>query len=250
MVAADYDAAAHLLQRRAEGDYSSDTRPAQFPAFERQSKAVSPWQLFEQWQSERKPAPATLTRWRATFKDLTAKHPNAAEIDEDAARAWIKSLIGPERSALTVRTSWLTPSKLLFGWAVDQKLIPRNPFVQIKVTIPRSVRLREKAFTPQEATTILRAALAEDWHKNLAAAARRWLPWLCAYSGCRIGEAAQLRGCDVRQIDGVWAMVLTPDAGRNKTKQARTVPLHEHLVGQGFLTEPSRKSAANMHAAR
>jgi hypothetical protein len=47
MVALDYDAAASVLYKRAQGDYSADVRPAQFPAFERQGKVVSPVQLFE-----------------------------------------------------------------------------------------------------------------------------------------------------------------------------------------------------------
>jgi len=72
-VAQDYSAAASVLLKRAQGDYSMDARPAQFPAFERRSKAVSPWQLFEGWAGEMKPTPATLNRWRAVFAGLTTK---------------------------------------------------------------------------------------------------------------------------------------------------------------------------------
>jgi integrase len=61
------------------------------------------------------------------------------------------------------------------------------------------------------------------------------VPWLCAYTGARVGEFSQLRGEDVQKIDGIWAARLTPDAGTVKTKEARTVPLHEHLIAQGFL---------------
>jgi integrase len=35
--------------------------------------------------------------------------------------------------------------------------------------------------------------------------------------------------------DGVVAARLTPEAGSIKTGKARTVPLHEHLIAQGFL---------------
>jgi integrase len=61
------------------------------------------------------------------------------------------------------------------------------------------------------------------------------VPWLCAYSGARAGEITQLRGQDVEERDGFFAMKLTPDAGTIKTATARTVPIHEHVIEQGFL---------------
>jgi integrase len=64
--------------------------------------------------------------------------------------------------------------------------------------------------------------------------ARRWVPWLCAYTGARVSEITQLRGADVSQIDGVWCIRITPEAGSVKTDTARVVPIHEHLIEQGF----------------
>lgn len=46
----------------------------------------------------------------------------------------------------------------------------------------------------------------------------------------------QLRAEDIQQLpSGLWVARITPEAGSVKTMQARTVPLHEHLVEQGFL---------------
>ena len=67
------------------------------------------------------------------------------------------------------------------------------------------------------------------------AAARRWVPWLCAYSGARVGEITQMRGSDVIKRDGTHALLITPEAGTVKNRKARVVPLHEHLIEQGFL---------------
>lgn len=36
--------------------------------------------------------------------------------------------------------------------------------------------------------------------------ARRWVPWLCAYTGARVNEMTQLRGQDVQQIEGIWTI--------------------------------------------
>lgn len=66
------------------------------------------------------------------------------------------------------------------------------------------------------------------------AAARRWLPWLAAYSGARIGELAQLRREDIRREGALWVARITPEAGPVKTKEAREFPLHHHLVEMGF----------------
>jgi integrase len=65
-------------------------------------------------------------------------------------------------------------------------------------------------------------------------ACRRWVPWLCAYTGARVGELTQLRAGDVQARQGpagsIWVLRLTPDAGTIKTGRARTVPLHADLV--------------------
>ena len=50
-----------------------------------------------------------------------------------------------------------------------------------------------------------------------------------------MGELTQLRGIDIVERNGIHAMKISPEAGTTKTGQARTVPLHEHLIEQGFL---------------
>ena len=68
------------------------------------------------------------------------------------------------------------------------------------------------------------------------AAAIRWVPWVCAYTGARGGEITQLRAEDVkRHRQGFWTITITPEAGTVKTGQARTVPVHEHLVARGSI---------------
>jgi hypothetical protein len=79
------------------------------------------------------------------------------------------------------------------------------------------------------------AASAHTNPETTAERARRWVPWLLAYTGARAGEITQLRGSDVGEHEGVLAVHLTPDAGTMKTNEARWVPIHEHLVDQGFL---------------
>jgi integrase len=65
------------------------------------------------------------------------------------------------------------------------------------------------------------------------------LPWaaaIAAYSGARREEIAQLRAQDLRKIDGVWSIDITPDAGKLKTKSSkRIVPVHSKLIAAGLI---------------
>src|SRR6202043_3594937 len=151
-------------------------------------------------------------------------------------QAWAEGLINRERSPVTVRDVWVIACRTVFAWAIGKKLISRNPFTGWRITVPKRIITREtKAFTDDEINTVLRAALAID-PRTKGDAAKRWCPWLAAYSGARMGELTQLRGVDIVEQDGIHAMKISPEAGTTKTGMARTVPLHEHLIEQGFLT--------------
>lgn len=171
-------------------------------------------------------------------------HDDAARVTSDDIVAWKDALLVPEqdgnrtRSQMTVRHGYLGAVKPVFGWAVSNKLIETNPVAGVGVAVPRRTRNRaEKGYTDEEARTVLRAAQEIDWEadETFIAFARRWLPWLCAYTGARVGEMAQLRAEDVAQTDeGIWYITVTPEAGSQKGGFARKVALHPHLVEQGF----------------
>jgi integrase len=57
-------------------------------------------------------------------------------------------------------------------------------------------------------------------------AAKKWAPWLCAYTGARVGEIVQLRKKDVWREGKINVMRITPEAGTVKGRQLREVPLH------------------------
>jgi integrase len=238
-VCRDLFAALNLLIRRGQGDYSEDTHPKEFPKLERAADpSLTPWTLFKRWVAEVKPAASTADRWRGVFLKLEEDFPShsAAALTTEEIRRWLRGLANPERSAGTVRGVWKVAGTTVFGWAAAQHLIPSNPFANIRVTVPRKTTVREtKAFTAEEMKTILKAAAAISQLRTKSDAARRWGPWLCAYTGARAGEITQLRGIDVVTQDGIPAIKITPDAGTNKLRKPRTVPLHEHLLDQGFL---------------
>ncbi len=239
----DYLAAVLLLERRARGDFEKDERLEQFPKFDAALKphkdptSLTPWSLFEMWVDAKKPTPATVNRWRDVFAGLQ-KHfegRTAGSISAEEAQVWAESLVTPKRSAGVVQHIWCNAARAVFGWAVDTKKLSTNPFQGVKIAVPRKIRTREKVFRSEEIRLILKSSLTFTETERAFDAARRWVPWICAYTGARAGEITQLRGQDLVKREGQWAIQITPEAGTVKTREARTVPLHEHLLEQGFV---------------
>ena len=235
----DLAAALRLLIRREEGDYSADKYPNRFPMADLAADSgMTPTQLFNRWVEERKPAYGTVESWTYVFAALREGfgERSAGSITPEEAKKWTRGLITPERSAHTVKKTYVNASKTVFGWALEHKLVSRNPFADVKVTVPKRKQLREtKAFRPAEWRAVLAASRMFTDTTSSDAAARRWVPWLCAYTGARVGEIAQLRKEDVTEREGIPSLLITPEAGAVKGGSSRVVPLHEHLVAQGFL---------------
>jgi integrase len=235
----NYSAALLLLERRAKGDYEPDELPNSFPAFASdgtKSDGLTPWQLFEAWVKSKRPKQSTIESWRTVFNALMRDFPDrgASTIKPDEAQRWLDGLVTTERSPFTVRNTWLRATKTVFAWGARRKLTT-NPFAETVVDVPRKKQLRPKWFYEQERKTILAAAAAIERVNSPDEAARRWVPWLLAYTGARPQEITQLRGKDVQEVDGVWAINITPEAGTVKNAKARRAPLHAHLIEQGFL---------------
>lgn len=245
-----------LLKRRVVGDYGADPRAAKFAPSPNSIVVVSAspartgpvklaglgcFELFRAWVNERKPAPASVDRWRGVFLCLEErfKKRDIATITADEAVEWKDTLIIPGRSPGVVNDVWLRAPKTVFAWALRNRKVTENPFKDISVSVAsKPVQVRGREFTADEAALILRSTLipASTHTAKHNADARRWVPWLCAYTGSRVGEVTQLRAEDITQApEGYWVMRITPDAGTVKTGQLRVVPLHEHLIELGFI---------------
>jgi hypothetical protein len=230
------------LEQLAWGDHSRDTTADTFPAYQASHRDTSTgmgcWELFGAYVESVKPAAGTVNRWHGVFKNLQAAFPHlsADALTTADAEGWAGKLVTPKRSAVTVGAVWLSSANIVFSWAVKRKHIRANPFTGVKIDVRQAPKLREtKAFKPEEAKVILQAASAIQNPRDAFPRAKRWVMWICAYSGARSGEIAQLRGIDVAKRGEFYVMRLTPEAGTMKTRQARTVPLHEHLIEQGLI---------------
>jgi integrase len=239
------------LARLMEAVESALLRPDSSPAND-DSPAPTPTVtltgILEGWWKEAKATgrkPSTHESYRNTIAGLVTflGHDDAEQVTpEDIVRfkdhrlATINPRNGKPISAKTVKDSDLAGLKTLFGWAVSNRKLTTNPVTGITIKLGKPQKLRSKGLMEDEAKAILSAALKVTRGGESAGtfAAKRWVPWLAAYTGARVGELAQLRKQDVRQEGEHWTIRLTPEAGTIKTNEARTVVLHPHLVELGF----------------
>lgn len=235
--------------RETAGDYSPDPKVNRFPALELASPAASKPEiavsltgLVEDWWKEAKAAGRTISTYesyRNTMARFVAflKHDDALAVQPSDVVAFKDHRLGEGISPKTVGDSDVGGLRSVFRWAEGNKKLPSNPAEGIVVVRPKKVKTRGQEFTPDEARSILAHSLQHNGRETpKLKAAKRWVPWVCAYSGARVGEIVQLRKEDIRQVGSLWVMTITPEAGTVKDKEVREVVLHDHLITQGFLT--------------
>ncbi len=197
------DMAYRHLARMAKGDYSPDPEAARFPALVAQPSATAmpitarrnSLTVADHWDAYVAGtgiALGTQKRFRPILVAL-GRHlgtTNLADATPAAIVAWTKSLAASGLSAKTIGEGYLAATRAFFSWAMKEKLVHENPCKGITVKGPKQDKLepaRSKGFTPEEATLILSETLRDP---NLRApanwvAARRWIPWICAYNVAR-----------------------------------------------------------------
>lgn len=248
-----------VRHRNASGDYSPDPKSERFPAFERTAKSPAPSQprhkpketltgLVEDWWKEAQATgrkTSTHESYRNTMTILVRflGYDDASRVTrhdilrfKDDRLATVNPRTGRTTSAKTVKDSDLAGLKTVFGWAVSNDRMTDNPALGVTLKRGKPAKLRSKGFTDEEASAILSAAskLKRGGEQPWTFVAKQWVPWLCAYTGARVGELAQLRKQDVGQEGEHWIIRVTPEAGTVKTNEARKIVLHPHIIEQGF----------------
>jgi hypothetical protein len=233
-----------LARRRALGDWSEDPAAARFPTPEARSAAPRPsagpvpalttTALLEAFTREAPGQGRTNEKRQSAMRHLEAAagHTDAARIGKAEVRVMKEQRLA-KVSPATV-TADIASLRPVWKWAIDNGLLPdgtANPFTNMTPRAPRDKRPARLPFNEDEAATILRAAReATGWE--------RWLPWVLALTGARLGEVCDAAASDVRQVGGVWVLAVHPEAeGRSiKTQQSqRLVPLPDALIAEGFV---------------
>jgi integrase len=168
---------------------------------------------------------------------------DATKITKKNIADWLDHTL-THKKPTTISKVYLPTIRSLFRWAVEKDRLKENPAANTRLAAPKTIHIRERGYTTQEAVTVLVAARSYEpkishYGKVLEAekmtAAKRWVPWLCAFTGARVAEITQLRREDFREEEGTMTIRITPDAGGTKTGQWRDVPLHPQVIAIGFV---------------
>ena len=167
-------------------------------------------------------------------------HDDAARVTADDVVRWKEARLADGRSTKTVANE-IGELRPIWSWARRNRKLTfaENPFASLAPRTKRRSRGPRGPFTEEEASRILEAARRET------SAMLRWLPWLLAFTGCRIGEACQAVREDVQRVggDGPWFLHVHAEGdGRTlkTTHSERMIPLHPALIAEGFLDHIAR----------
>jgi integrase len=242
LAAAEATRLAHeSILRNAQGDYSPDGNANRFPPLTSAAGPIRFAPIWADYQRQNKLSPATVKRWSPILKKFVAfvGVDDLSRITTADVIRWRDKMLseGADLDPITVRDVYLAAPKALLGFASDQSKIGVNPAANVTVRVGKKKKVRRLGFSLEEANVILSASLApqNDLSSQGLKDARRWVPWLCAYSGARVNEITQLRVQDICLSEGIWVMKVSSDAGTVKTSEGREVPLHGHVIEQGFL---------------
>ena len=236
-VAQAYMDAASQLKRNAMGDHSPDPGAARFPPWEGFTPApasVSINDVFERWKRERQPSASTVSTWRGCVAGFAAHlgHEDMARVTRADVVAWKDALIDRNLSPKTIAGGHLATLNTLYRFAVENGLVSENPVEGVKLRHKRRAGASRLPYDDPEVARILSLSRLEELSY------RRWLPWLMALSGARVGEIAQLWGRRIVAIEGIPSMHIAPaeDGGSLKNEGSeRTIPIHPAILDQNFL---------------
>ena len=123
---------------------------------------------------------------------------------------------------------YLSAIKSPLTWAKKNLKIATDPGAGVKYDSRGGAkkRVRRLGYGDDQACVILLAARRENKPY------RRWIPWICALTGCRLDEVAGRDARDIKRVGPTW--VLDIPEGKNEGA-ARKIPLHSKLIAEGFL---------------
>ncbi|MBP1097543.1 DUF6538 domain-containing protein [Bradyrhizobium diazoefficiens] len=232
------------LVRQANGDFSPSEVAESYPPSEPERLDALTW--FDRYAEAAGLAASTLERWRPVIQEFTdwVKDSNLARVTKKQVIDWKNALLQQEvrigrevrkRAPRTVKDVHLAALKAVCQYLVDEDKLAVNPVAGVVVRNVETERDDdEKGFSDKDARTILAATLQGGSHLLSVemTAARRWIPWICAYTGARVNEITSLLPTDVVTVQGILCFSLPKE--RSKGKRKRIVPIHSHLIEQGL----------------
>ncbi len=158
-------------------------------------------------------------------------HRDASKVVKADVARWKADMQGRELRLATIRND-LSEMSAIWKWGLaNGAALPHgNPFTGTLPPKQRRQDGKQRPYTDEEARMILTAA--RELQGPL-----RWLPWVCCFTGARLGELVQSVREDVSVDNGIHVVRIHEDGEGRSLKNAastRRVPLHPALVAEGF----------------
>ncbi|WLA83215.1 tyrosine-type recombinase/integrase [Bradyrhizobium elkanii] len=221
--------------KRHDGDLRPDPDENLYPAWpDPETTTLSG--LCASWiRAQPKAKPKTHADFKASIDKFVAfiGRDDVVELSADDIRGWLAHLKESRSlSDVRIRDGYLAAIKTVLNSARKRGLIGKNPCDAVQYDGEPEERTREKDLRDGEVYAILKASLQpQEGVGEDVAAARRWVPWLLAYTGARVAEMTRLESKHIIPEAGVWGI----DIQRSKNGRPRIVPIHRDLIAQGFL---------------
>jgi len=257
--------AATVNRAKATGDYTDSGETTKYPAYEsafpnrrpasqpaltttkatERPSSTTLTEILEKRIAEKaagreaKPMSATMiSKCRTLIAEFDAfrQDTKTSSITPEIIDGWKRHMLAEGKKSNNTIKQRLTNLKTLLGYGIKQsfgKLFPEgNPANLVELPQAEAIPSDQKTYKISEARIVLKATRNRSLGDET-----RWLPWLCAYSGARVSEPAQLKAKDVYQIEGRWFMRLTTMGERTlkNLHGERRVPLHHDVIEEGFL---------------
>jgi integrase len=232
-------AATALSQQQAQLESGRLPQPLQFPPPPRPTASSSTFTTaLRRWQTLRQPTSKTVQDAAARLAELAAHagHDRLEALSPDQASSWRDALLS-DLAPATVRRRIALVKAVLTTAAADG--LPVGPGVIERLAVGKvkaasGTTAKRRAFTATEARTLIEVSRTITSTRAID----RWGFPLGLATGARLEELAGLRPQDVRQIDGIWVVVIEPHELRRlkNSSSARSVPIPDALLQEGFLT--------------
>lgn len=136
----------------------------------------------------------------------------------------------------------LSLARSLWRWAIENDMLPGSGAGVAEVlkdlrTLPPEEQ-RDRLTPAEVGAFIAECDKAAERGDPARGPVLYWVPRILAFTGMRLGEGAQLRKCDVREVDGVAVFDLNRKGDGKSVKtdtSVRLVPVHPRLIALGFL---------------
>ena len=230
------------VERATTGRVTSPLRPHDFPSEPLKTGAgagctmdrlLAGWAADRGWRLDVRPMPRPLYDRLRTMERLATfvGHRDAHRVDREAVARWKAEIQGRGTGASSIRNDF---SEMSAVWkhGIAHGLVAENPFAGLSPPKAKKRKREVRPFTRAEAAEILQAARSEH-------GAIRWLPWVCAFTGARLGEVCQSVKEDVAMVQGVWCLRIHDEGNEGRSlkneESRRTIPLHPTLIAEGWL---------------